>query len=318
MCRVGPSWSPRSRYRFELGARESRAGLGLWRWGLFSAAERGEGAIGVGVDIDPTNLVTAVSKGLDVIQEDINDGLHCFTTNRFDVVILAHALQELTHPHIALQRMVDIADEAIVSFPNFGHWSCRLHLGVKGRMPMSRAMPRHWYDTPNIHFCTVTDFDALCSALHIDIIEKQPSPVPHSTFGRWPESFRYQRHLPYPSLWRLIGFLLMGLAIQPALGQQSTRFDQFELHHSIVYTTFLSPQVAAEYGITRGADKAILTLSVRDANAGEIAGRPMSIEGRTWDLITGESMRIKEIREGRATYYIVPFEFLERVSIFRI
>ena len=104
----------------------------------------------------------------------------------------------------------------------------------------------------------------------------------------------------------------MGLAIEPALGQQSTRFDQFELHHSIVYTTFLSPQVAAEYGITRGADKAILTLSVRDANAGEIAGRPMSIEGRTWDLITGESMRIKEIREGRATYYIVPFEFLDR------
>ena len=104
----------------------------------------------------------------------------------------------------------------------------------------------------------------------------------------------------------------MGLAIEPVLGQQSTRFDQFELHHSIVYTTFLSPQVAAEYGITRGADKAILTLSVRDAIAGEIAGRPMSIEGRTWDLITGENMRIKEIREGRATYYIVPFEFLDR------
>ena len=104
----------------------------------------------------------------------------------------------------------------------------------------------------------------------------------------------------------------MGLAIEPAFGQQSTRFDQFELHHSIVYTTFLSPQVAAEYGITRGADKAILTLSVRDANARDIAGRPMSIEGRTWDLITGESMRIKEIREGRATYYIVPFEFLDR------
>jgi methionine biosynthesis protein MetW len=112
------------------------------------------------------------SKGLNVIQEDINDGLHCFTANRFDVVVLAHALQELTHPHIALQRMVDIADEAIVSFPNFGHWSCRLHLGIKGKMPMSRAMPLHWYDTPNIHFCTVRDFEALCSALEIDIIER--------------------------------------------------------------------------------------------------------------------------------------------------
>ena len=147
-------------------------------------------------------------------------GLHCFTTNRFDVVILAHALQELTHPHIALQRMVDIADEAIVSFPNFGHWSCRLHLGVKGRMPMSRVMPRHWYDTPNIHFCTVTDFDALCSALHIDIIERATiaGPAQHFFGPLVAQSFRYQRHLPYPSLWRLIGLLLMGLAIEPALG----------------------------------------------------------------------------------------------------
>ena len=110
--------------------RESRAGLGCGD-GAFLARLSEEGRYWSGVDIDPANLVTAVSRGLDVIQENINDGLHCFTTNRFDVVILAHALQELTHPHIALQRMVDIADEAIVSFPNFGHWSCRLHLGVK-------------------------------------------------------------------------------------------------------------------------------------------------------------------------------------------
>ena len=104
----------------------------------------------------------------------------------------------------------------------------------------------------------------------------------------------------------MAGFIL------PAAAQQSTRYDQFELHHSIVYTTFLSPEVAAEYGITRGPDKAILTLSVRDADSEEIAGRPMTIEGRTWDLITGGDMRAKEIREGRATYYIVPFEFLDR------
>ena len=71
-------------------------------------------------------------------------------------------------------------------------------------------------------------------------------------------------------------------------------------------------EVAAEYGIARGTDKAILTLSVRDVGSGEIAGRPMTIDGRTWDLITGGDMDIKEIREGRATYYIIPFEFLDR------
>ena len=128
--------------------------------------------IGVGVEIDADNLISAVQKGLDVIQEDINDGLNCFPNHRFDVVMLTHALQELTHPHIALARMVQIGKQAIVSFPNFGHWFCRMHLGFTGRMPMSRAMPRNWYDTPNIHFCTVRDFEALCLELEIDSIER--------------------------------------------------------------------------------------------------------------------------------------------------
>jgi hypothetical protein len=121
-----------------------------------------------------------------------------------------------------------------------------------------------------------------------------------------------QRDLSHTSRWHLIVGLLLACCVLPAAAQQSTRYEQFELHHSIVYTTFLSPEVAAEYGIARGDDKAILTLSVRDANAADIAGRPMKIEGRTWDLITGGDMRVKEIREGRATYYIVPFEFLDR------
>ena len=127
-----------------------------------------------------------------------------------------------------------------------------------------------------------------------------------------PQPVRKQRDLSHPSRWRLIAGLLLACCVLPAAAQQSTRYEQFELHHSIVYTTFLSPEVAAEYGIARGADKAILTLSVRDADSADIAGRPMKIEGRTWDLITGGDMRVKEIREGRATYYIVPFEFLDR------
>ena len=123
---------------------------------------------------------------------------------------------------------------------------------------------------------------------------------------------RHQRYISDSPFKRLTALLLLGFIATPVLAQQSTRYDQFELHHSIVYTTFLTPEIAAEYGITRGADKAVLTLSVRDTTSGEIAGRPMSIEGRTWDLITGGALRVKEIREGRATYYIVPFEFLDR------
>ena len=95
-------------------------------------------------------------------------------------------------------------------------------------------------------------------------------------------------------------------------GQQSERFDQFELHYSIVYSTFLTPEIAAEFGIPRGKDKAMLTLSVRDAEASDVEGRSMRIKGRTWDLITGGDMTIKEVREGRETYYLIPFEFLDR------
>jgi methionine biosynthesis protein MetW len=170
-------WVPKNSRVLDLGCGD----------GAFLARLRDErNAIGVGVDIDPANLIAAVSKGLDVIQENINDGLYCFTTNRFDVVVLAHALQELTHPHIALERMVDIGDEAIVSFPNFGHWLCRAHLGFKGRMPMSRAMPRHWYNTPNIHFCTVKDFESLCSDLKIDIIERATiAGAAQGLLGKW-------------------------------------------------------------------------------------------------------------------------------------
>lgn len=126
------------------------------------------------------------------------------------------------------------------------------------------------------------------------------------------QSFCLQRGLSYLSLWTVTLCLLLGLGIDPAHAQQSTRYDEFELHHSIVYTTFVAPEVAAEYGITRGADKAMLTLSVRDAASGDMAGRPMQISGRSWDLITGGEMDVREIREGRATYYIVPFEFLDR------
>ena len=129
------------------------------------------GAIGVGVDIDPANLVTAVSRGLDVIQEDINDGLHCFTTNRFDVVILAQCYKN-SPIHISRFNVWSISQmKRSCRSPTLA-LVVQAAFGYQGRMPMSRAMPRHWYDTPNIHFCTVTDFDALCSALHIDIIER--------------------------------------------------------------------------------------------------------------------------------------------------
>ncbi len=128
------------------------------------------GIIGTGIEIDLAQLSAAVARGLNVLQQDLDSGLPNFPDNSFDTVVMAHALQALHHPHRALENIVRIGSEAIVTFPNFGHWRCRLHLGLFGQMPVSRVMPYSWYDTPNIHFCTVKDFETLCDQLNIEIV----------------------------------------------------------------------------------------------------------------------------------------------------
>jgi len=130
------------------------------------------GVSGLGLELDADNLVAAAGRGIDVIQQDMDKGLSNFSDQSFDTVVLAHALQVLHRPHRVLTDMVRIGREAIVTFPNFGHWRCRIHLGLKGQMPVSRVLPYSWYDTPNIHFCTLKDFEALCSELRIDIVGK--------------------------------------------------------------------------------------------------------------------------------------------------
>lgn len=127
---------------------------------------------GLGIEIDSDDLARAVGLGLDVIQQDIDGGLMNFATDSFDVVVMAHALQALARPHQVLSRMVEIGREAVVTFPNFGHWRCRAYLGARGRMPVSKVMPYSWYDTPNIHFCTLKDFEALCDSLDIEIVDR--------------------------------------------------------------------------------------------------------------------------------------------------
>lgn len=105
--------------------------------------------------------------------------------------------------------------------------------------------------------------------------------------------------------------LAFGLA-QPASAQQSERFDQYELHYSVVNTTFLSPKVAATYGITRGTEKAILNLAVREHQpGGGTVGKSMALKGRTWDLIQQTvELQFQEVREGEAIYSIAEFSFL--------
>lgn len=163
--------------------------LGCGDGDLLAALTEKKSVSGLGLDIDAQNLIAAVDKGLCVVQQNMEDGLSNFSRKSFDVVIIAFSLQVLTRPHNVLERVVDIGNEAIVSFPNFGHWRSRLSLLLSGRMPKTKALPYSWFDTPNIHFCTVADFEQLCDQLQIDIIERKTSGSGHILAKLWPNLF---------------------------------------------------------------------------------------------------------------------------------
>lgn len=124
---------------------------------------------GLGVEINPDHFDACIEKGLSVINQNVNSGLDNFSSKSFDTVVMTLAIQAMRRPDTVLLETLRIGQSAIVSFPNFGHWRSRLHLLFKGQMPVSEFMPYEWYDTPNIHFCTIKDFEALCHAQGIRI-----------------------------------------------------------------------------------------------------------------------------------------------------
>ncbi len=127
---------------------------------------------GYGIEINAENIMSCLAKGVNVIEQDLDHGLSNFSSSSFDTVIMAQALQAVHQPHLVLDEMLRIGKECIITFPNFGHWRCRYYLITKGRMPVSKFMPYQWYDTPNIHFCTVNDFEALCHRKNIHILNR--------------------------------------------------------------------------------------------------------------------------------------------------
>lgn len=126
----------------------------------------------LGVEINHHKMASCIDKGLSVIEQDLDDGLPNFADQSFDTVLLTQTLQAVRRPDFVLQEMLRVGKEGIITFPNFGHWRARLSLLLAGRMPVSRFMPFEWYDTPNIHFCTVKDFEALCQSLDIEILHR--------------------------------------------------------------------------------------------------------------------------------------------------
>ncbi len=116
-----------------------------------------------GVELSGAKVQRAIARGVSVYQGDIDDGLADYPDAAFDYVILSQTLQETRHPLQVLREMLRVGRRAIVAFPNFGHWRMRASMMMRGQMPKTKLFPHEWYDSPNIHFLTVQDFENLAA-----------------------------------------------------------------------------------------------------------------------------------------------------------
>lgn len=126
---------------------------------------------GTGVEYDDDRVIASVRQGVRVIQQNLEEGLALFDDQQFDTVVLSQTLQSMLHTEHILNEMARVARHGIVSFPNFGYWPHGLSI-LKGRMPVTGQMPYQWYDTPNIHLCTLSDFEDLARKLSLRITDR--------------------------------------------------------------------------------------------------------------------------------------------------
>jgi methionine biosynthesis protein MetW len=126
---------------------------------------------GYGIEIEDEKVIASVANGVNVIQGNLEGGLAGFDSGSFDYVILSLTLQAVRHTEEILREMLRVGREAIVTFPNFGYWRHRWQV-IRGRMPVSDELPYQWYDTPNVHLCTIEDFEAFCNTHGVRILER--------------------------------------------------------------------------------------------------------------------------------------------------
>ncbi|WP_066565875.1 methionine biosynthesis protein MetW [Snodgrassella sp. CFCC 13594] len=146
--------------------------LGCGDGELLSALVAQKQCHGYGVEINMDGVLAAMQRGVNVIQADLEQGLRHFQDASFDIIVLSQTIQAMQNTETILQDMMRVAKEAIVTFPNFGYWRNRLQIGLQGHMPVSERMPYQWYNTPNIHWCTLQDFDRLCAQNQLNVLER--------------------------------------------------------------------------------------------------------------------------------------------------
>jgi len=124
-----------------------------------------------GIEISKEKVQTCISKGLTVIEGDAEFDLKQFPDKSFDYVVLGQTLQAFINPEIVIKELLRIGNKAIVTIPNFGHWKVRFNLLLKGRMPVTKTLPNEWYNTPNIHMCTIKDFFKFSQTMNFKVFK---------------------------------------------------------------------------------------------------------------------------------------------------
>ena len=124
-----------------------------------------------GIEISKDKVQTCISKGLTVIEGDAEFDLKQFPNKSFDYVILGQTLQAFINPEIVIKELLRVGKKAIVTIPNFGHWKVRLNLLIHGTMPVTQILPNEWYNTPNIHMCTIKDFFKFSKTMNFKIFK---------------------------------------------------------------------------------------------------------------------------------------------------
>ncbi|MFK7912399.1 MAG: methionine biosynthesis protein MetW [Pseudomonadales bacterium] len=166
--------------------------LGCGNGDLLDHLQQHKAVNGYGLEIDSDNITRCIDRGVNVVEQNLDEGLLNFADGSFDMVVMTETLQAIKEPLPLLQEMLRIGKECIVTFPNFGYWRCRWDLTLRGAMPIAKHLPYQWYDTPNIRLCTFKDFETLCQDNEFRIIERfvtnanyQARPLLH----RWPNHF---------------------------------------------------------------------------------------------------------------------------------
>ena len=149
--------------------------LGCGDGSLLDDLKKEKSVSGLGIEIDAGKIKSCLEKGISVIEQDIDNGLKNFGNQTFDFVVMSQSIQALKRPELALEEIVRVGKECIVSIPNFANIKCRLQLFFKGQMPVSNALPHDWFSTPNLHLCSLEDFEELCKKCKISIIERKLS-----------------------------------------------------------------------------------------------------------------------------------------------